>query len=45
LSSRRNVNLTINCSTASLSPARVDIERRTSLKGMNKCIAYRELMY
>ena len=35
LSSRRNVNLTINCSTASLSPARVDIERRTSLKGLS----------
>ena len=33
LGSRRNVNLTINCSTASLSPAKVDVERRTSLKG------------
>ena len=33
LRSRRNVNLTINCSTSSLLPSRVDIERRTSLKG------------
>lgn len=36
LSSRRNVNLTINCSTASLSPAKVDVERRTSLKGRSE---------